>query len=740
MTTMTAISVVLIGLLIFGFLIGLVRSWKKSLIRFSIIVGCILLSILLTNIGSNLIMSSYVNGLVINLFGLSVNFEEMVFEMIGDTTVVSELLGPESVTTKVATALMNVVVNLISFIVIFVILFVISLIIYEIVSIIVTIKKKSNPEKIKPVKVWERFIGAGIGVVGILLFCMVIFTPVFGIMNICDGFIEKDTKNTANAINYSSYMSAGLYNNTNNKIEKVESYIDDYIQIKEEYENSFAGIVFKYTGIDFIGRSAFNSLSSVKVQGLKFNFVDESVSIIKFYNQYKKTFVKSTFDITKTECVNNSKDLYTITTDSEVLRSYVVELVPKFATKWKSDEKCLGIDFPINGRLRDISKIVLNVFETTSYNQIDQNINIVFEMVGEANKNRAIEYYKAGVPLENIVTVSDDFVKNEILIMTQSAKFRAEMPKMMTEMFKLEYKKMIGDPGDKFVVPEVDAEKVDWVKEADIMQIITNNMVKVYLETKNDNSSKIIRENLTEIGIAIDAGRKSAVISESFKQFMVDYINSNKFNMKQSVKTYAIDLINSNWYDENYKFEDSFAALEKTSKMTENLANMDLELVKQELKNIIKDKESKEALKKALQNGVLADTAGGTSTNSKVMSELLLSFMEIDSDSTNTSEEVDKAVVSSNEITDLVNASQTEEKTFEFEGETEEEKKQDATEMMENIASSKVVMNAINKEDSEIAKSIDELSIDEATTEYGIENADISEEDKEILRKFFNLK
>ena len=48
-------------------------------------------------------------------------------------------------------------------------------------------------------------------------------------------------------------------------------------------------------------------------------------------------------------------------------------------------------------------------------------------------------------------------------------------------------------------------------------------------------------------------------------------------------------------------------------------------------------------------------------------------------------------------------------------------------------------MNAIAKDDSEIAKSIDGLVIDQEITEQGIESANISDEDKETLRKFFNL-
>ena len=120
MNTMTIVSVVLIGLLLIGFLLGFARSWKKSLVRFGIIVGCIILSILLTNVFPKMIMSNYVNGLVVTIFGFSVDFEQLANEVLGDSTFVTDLFGSNSVTTKVATAFMTVVVNLIVYIVIFV--------------------------------------------------------------------------------------------------------------------------------------------------------------------------------------------------------------------------------------------------------------------------------------------------------------------------------------------------------------------------------------------------------------------------------------------------------------------------------------------------------------------------------------------------------------------------------------------------------------------------------------------
>lgn len=738
MSWLSVVSIVLIGLLLIGFFLGFARSWKKSLVRFGIIVGCVVTSILLTNIFSTMIMNNYVNGLVVTIFGLSVDFEELAVEVLGDSSFVADLFGANSVTTKVATAFMNVVVNLLIYIVIFIILFIVSFIIYGIVSIIVTIKKREGKENAKPIKIWERFIGGGIGVFGILLMCLVLFTPIFGVMSVCNEFIEKENK-TASAYSGPSYVAAGLYYQNNKSVERVESYINEYINLKKEYDSSFAGVVFKYTGTDFFGRAAFGKLTKVKCMGLTFDFVPECVSIIKTYNQYKETFVQNKFDITTEESVDNLKDLYVLTKDSEVMRNYVVEIVPKFSEKWSAGQKYFGMEYPVKGEIGEVSKRMLNVFNTSSYGQIDENIGVVFEVIEIANENNAIRDYKNGEDFEKIITKSDTLVRDEIIAMSKSARFRRELPGMMIQMMEVEYNKTLGDATGKFTEPNVDVDKIDWNKEADIMQFISTNMFKYYLESKEAQNDNALRNNLTEIGMSIDKARQSAIIADSFKICITDYIKSSKFNAKESVKNYALELINDNWNDPTYRFEDSFAALEETATMVDGLKDMSFDNMKESLTNIVKNENSKDALKTAINNGVIEDLAGGNQTKADVMNEMLLSFMEIPSNSETVNSDIDATIKAGNEISDLVDASSSENKEFVYEGETEEEKKADAVQMMENIAGSKTVMNSISKNDSAAALAVDDLIIDETTTAYGIDNADITDEEKDVLRKFFNL-
>ena len=267
MGIMSIVSIALAVLLLIGFLLGFLRSWKKSLIRFGFIVFSFVLSLLLTSKISKLLMSKYVNGLVLSIFGMTLDFEDIVGDLAGD------LLGEGSALTNFATALMNIAIKLVAFLIIFVSLLIVTLLIYWIISAIMSSKeKKKSIGDYKP-KVWERFIGSGIGIISTLVMCMVLFTPVFGVMNVCDKFLNDDNKASAIAYNETTLI-AGKFYTDNDKIGKVETYLEKYDKIRKEYKKSFAGFVLTYTGVDSVGKIVFDNISTVQQNGVTFNFTE----------------------------------------------------------------------------------------------------------------------------------------------------------------------------------------------------------------------------------------------------------------------------------------------------------------------------------------------------------------------------------------------------------------------------------------------------------------------------------
>ena len=124
MGIMTIVSLSLGGLLVVGLLLGFWRSWQKSIVRFGFIMLSFILALIFSSKLSKVLMSKYVSGLVISIFGLTVNFEELAGGLAGD------LLTEDSALTNFATALMNVVVKLAAFMIIFIALFVVTFVIY----------------------------------------------------------------------------------------------------------------------------------------------------------------------------------------------------------------------------------------------------------------------------------------------------------------------------------------------------------------------------------------------------------------------------------------------------------------------------------------------------------------------------------------------------------------------------------------------------------------------------------
>ena len=144
MKLVTIITSVCLSLIFIGFLIGFLRSWKKSLIRFGILLGSLLMAIFLSPVISSKLMSVFVKGNTFAGFGLTLNFEDMVAGMVGDEAFVADLMSANSTTSNLAASLLQVVMNIIGFLGIFFIIWFVSLLIYWIVVLILRLRRKKD--------------------------------------------------------------------------------------------------------------------------------------------------------------------------------------------------------------------------------------------------------------------------------------------------------------------------------------------------------------------------------------------------------------------------------------------------------------------------------------------------------------------------------------------------------------------------------------------------------------------
>ena len=726
MGIMTIVSLSLGGLLIVGLLLGFWRSWQKSIVRFGFIMLSFILALIFSSKLSKVLMSKYVSGLVISIFGLTVDFEEIAGGLAGD------LLGEGSALTNFATALMNVAIKLVSFLIIFVALFVATLLIYGIISLIISINRRKKAVGEFKIVALERVIGMFIGLISTLVLCMVLFTPVFGVINVCDKFLKTDTSASASAYNETSVISGKFYTE-NEKIGKVEGYLEKYDKISKDYKKSFAGLFFKYTGVDAIGRVTFDNVTTITQNGVRVNFTDECVNVINVYNIYKENFVKEKFDLSTEKSVNAAQSIYNIARDSELLRTFVVDLVPKMATKWSNGEKFLNMELPVTGDTKEIVLDILSVYKSTDFNTLDRNISVLFDAIKVANEHEVISSINNGSSIIDVID-TEGFVKDEINTLATTAELKRALPDVMTTMVKLAYKSVLEDPGTKLDqdFTQDQLTQIVWNDEADLTQTMVSRMFKFF------DTEELI-DCLSDFGVVIDSARKSKILSKPVKTLMLDYIDAN-VNTLGSAKQTLLTAIENEWDNPNYRYEDLFTTVETTAKVAKDLESMEMTDLKDTIQSLIEndtDGKVEATIKEAINNGAL-DSLIEDDAKSSVYKDLIFEVL----DSTN-STTIDQDLQAGQVIVDIINSpASSGESVLDNYGNAETSDEDKAELVVETLISSNSVMNVLENEkdkgqNSEVKKYINKLSTDDKTALLGAINKVGDEGDKATLLALF---
>ena len=603
MSIISILTTVIMGILGIGLLLAFFRGWKKSLIRLGLVALALIVSIVFTPMISSSFIEKFTDGTTISIFSLTINFEE-VLASAGEGIDLSELLGAGSTTNELAYALMNIVINLVLFILLFIVISLVSLIIYWIVCLIVKIKTRydEKPEIQRNGKYWGlKALSMFIGLVGSFVICFVIMTPVFGVMDVCNTLIEESaqsSEDTANAATPNSFICGNLYYTEDENIGKIEEYIEKYAVIKNQYDSSFIGKFMNFTGLSKVGGATFDRLTTVKQGGLNVKLTDEFVNIAQAYNSYKVIFVKGTFDETDNNDIDALVKLYDQAIESEIIKNYVVELVPTISKKWSNGEKFLGIECPISGDWGEVLKDTLAVFKIDNITRISNNLKAVANAVKVANNNGVIKAVKENQKIQDIILENDKFVKEEVLVLTSTNELKENISIILNDVFEVLYKQMIGvekDFSDNVLTVQDIAtlnQTNGWVQESENIQTTVSSISDIYTFIKNGSESEDLLDQLEKLGKAIDSARNSKLISKPFKTFIYDLID-NKINFKDEIKEELLNNINNKCDDAAFSYQSMFKAVQEAAKLakdiTEGLEDVSLDNLADTLGTIIEN-------------------------------------------------------------------------------------------------------------------------------------------------------
>ena len=706
-TIMMALSGTIIGLLVIGFLIGVWRGWKKSLARFIALLVILLIALFLTPVISSAIINACTDGTTISIFGFTYDFQELVSSIAGSSEGLGDIVAADGTTTELAFALMNVAVNVVLFVAMFLVLSLLALFVHFIVFLVLRSKAKKNGT-LTAKKAANRLIGGGIGFFSMIIICFTFLIPVFGVMNICNTFItdekggESANASVLTSSSIQNYLGANLYYTEDENIGTVETYVETYAKIKENYDKSPMGAVFNALGISKLGSISFNYLTSVKSGDLEVNVTNEIVSVIKVYNEYKETFVANKFDITNNNSVDGIISIYDVATTSKIVQSYIIELLPKLCENWSNGEAFLGIEPPVSGEMTQMLNHVLEIFKTDDINRISNNLKAVMGVVKVANNNNLISTIQAGdVDVMEFLAGNETFVKDAVLQLSTTPELRSNLPIIINDALAIGYKSVVGEDasfsGGNLTSEEIAA--INWNSEADVFQKLVNTLLSVFENLQDDGStsesSNQMLNELSSIGEAIDLSRNSVILSDPMKEFITGFINTEKVSLSLDIKSQINGNINNYWASETYSFKAMFKTLQETAslvdKMTSDPENVTLENIKDTLVTVAGSQEMKDSIKDLIGSDIVDELVPEEyKETASAVTEMFGTFIdEI------TPEKIEQDIAAADEIINIINVSQNHGGNLSL-GETEEEKKQAANNLVETIANSSAVMAVVD--------------------------------------------
>lgn len=584
----------LIGtILVFSFLLGMKRGWKKSLFRFAWLLLTLVAVFFLTPP-----MAKWINGFDISSLGLNIYGEVKEFRDIG-LNLFNEIAKSEAAISNsqalksFAENLPAMILNILLFVVLF---WVLKLILYPFWTWFSSMifdkqsreikKYKKQQAKLKkqnkgvqppqddtmPIllqvnKNKSRFGGAMIGLVTGLMLCCIFFSPLVGL----------------NAI-YQNVLANVITEKDGEKVSLIESSIEDKetLELLSSYENSIGSKILTYTGIGFLSNTIFNGLATVNVQNEKVYLSDELNMAIKVYNKYDSIKNFNFNDMTQeslSKFLTAVKDIFFDIRDSKILYLLGDDLLP-----YVLDDLMDAPDFTLidGGQLDDI---VVSAYRAYSSNfklaDVKNQLEALVDIAAQLNKENLV------VPMARGEISSLEEIVNHI---ATNVKTPYELASTIAEnlyrinMLKSKYPELL-DMGIKEVFNALEIDYTSQTLDSNTLkqplkEIIYNmlEVVRYYNNNKDLDFGNKTRTVLKSVGTVLDNLQIYFLTEENYNSLLeygIEEINNatgsfaDFSNIIENLKTIQYEApvdggtVNTGWEYELYSLTALYEAVIK---------------------------------------------------------------------------------------------------------------------------------------------------------------------------------
>lgn len=333
-----------------GFLFGLIRGWKRAVIRLGWLAACFVIALWITNLVTPLVMNANLSFLKMEYNGQTVStLKEYATLFAADMLKVNaEELG-NCVDFIVAVA--SLFINATIFVSLFFVLKGLSVIFFWIVNAICIHDKGEGK---------GRLIGAAVGTLSGVLVSVVALTPVAGYVSLYDG--AKET------------IAQAGYSEQTDKIDEYLGY----------YKDDFTISLFKSIGIEKLQLFVFDSVSVSEYGDTRLKLADEKDDLVKLIPVIDELTKKS---------------------DDEQQQNYG-ELVKTISTLLESNLVYCG--------LKEFSPLIANKIETsdTSEDEIAEQLKVI--LVSTLNRIPELEKENITDGLASVAQILDEVAGKDI--------------------------------------------------------------------------------------------------------------------------------------------------------------------------------------------------------------------------------------------------------------------------------------------------------------------------------------
>ena len=380
----------------------------------------------------------------------------------------------------------------------------------------------------------SRIAGAAVGVVARLLAFVIVTIPVVGYVNIADDVTmtisetsscaEIEEAASAQSMSDEEYEDDELQNSQ--QTQSLEQTIDSIGvlcgQLNEEYIKPLSdNVVFKV--IDACGgKWAFNSFSSVKIDGTTVSLAEEVDVLCRVYVdaiELLKT-PPAEFDDTQVEAINNITNTLD---EAKVAPTIVSGTLSYVARTWLDGEEVFGYPKINVGEYYEptFDKILLMLSETTN-ETVSQDIHTVGNIVNICIEQGFFkETFGGGVPLN--VIQKEEFL-GEVLVELYKNDTARPLVQDMVNAFKNYIYRVYNDVNgtsvpypEQLVIDNLSEEQI-YAEGALIASIISDfkTFSASYDKNETDNTKILINTDLRALGRALDNLKKSEFLGDSY--------------------------------------------------------------------------------------------------------------------------------------------------------------------------------------------------------------------------------